>query len=118
VALVLLAAMAAVCLSFWGPLPAGWLWIGSHVQWWTGSVSAGILSAFVGLLASLLLGLVVLRRLDQAWILVRRAAGHDQRRGPMTLVFATTCAVGALAFTVWLLLFSGATLAPLGIEGL
>src|SRR5882762_2378789 len=57
-ALVLLALMALVCLSFWGPLPAGWLWVGSHVQYWTGDVSVGILSAFVGLLFSLLFGLI------------------------------------------------------------
>jgi hypothetical protein len=108
-ALVLLA-MGLVCASFWGPLPAGWLWIGSHVQYWTGSVSVGILSAFAGLLACLLLGLVIGKQLDRAWILIRRAAGHDQREGVLARVFAVTCGLGAVVFCAWLLLFSGARL--------
>ena len=33
------------------------------------------------LLAALFGGLIVLKRLDHTWILVRRAAGHDQREG-------------------------------------
>ncbi len=116
-ATVLLLLEALICLSFWGPLPAGWLWVGSHVQYWTDSVSAGILSAFAGLLLSLLVGLVVGKQLDHAWILVRRAAGHDQREGVMPRVFAITCAIGALIFVAWLLLFSGTELAPMGIQG-
>jgi hypothetical protein len=109
-AALILLAMGLVCASFWGPLPAAWLWIGSHVQYWTDSVSVGILSAFAGLLASLLLGLMVGKQLDRAWILVRRAAGHDQREGAIGRVFAVTCGLGAAAFCVWLLLFSGARL--------
>jgi hypothetical protein len=109
-AALMLLAMGLVCASFWGPLPAGWLWIGSHVQYWTGSVSVGILSAFVGLLACLLLALVIGKQLDRAWILVRRAAGHDQREGALGRVFAVTCGLGAVVFCAWLLLFSGARL--------
>jgi ammonia channel protein AmtB len=109
-AALILVAMGLVCASFWVPLPAGWLWIGSHVQYWTGSVSVGILSAFAGLLACLLLGLVIGKQLDRAWILVRRAAGHDQREGVLGRVFAVTCGLGAIVFCAWLLLFSGARL--------
>jgi len=110
----ILAAMVAVNLTFWGPIPAGWLWVASQVDYQTGSVSVGILCGFVGLLFTLLGGLMVLRRLDLAWILVRRAAGHDQRSGVIGRVFATTAAVGAVLFTAWLLLFAGLgpTLAP------
>jgi hypothetical protein len=32
-------------------------------------------------------------------------------------IFPFTCAVGTLIFVAWLLLFSGASLAPLGISG-
>ena len=103
----LLTAMIVVNLSFWGPLPVAWLWIGSQVEYLTGSVSLGILLAFLGLLATLLGALVVLRQLDHTWILVRRAAGHDQRIGSIGKVFAITAAVGAIAFTVWLLIFAG-----------
>jgi hypothetical protein len=114
-ATLLLLAMAFVCLSFWGPLPAAWLWVGSHVQYWTGSVSTGILSAFVGLLACLFVGLIVCKQLDRAWILVRRAAGHDQRQGAISRVFAITCGLGTLVFTAWLVFFSGARLTGGGI---
>jgi len=116
-AAALLVLEGLVSLSFWGPLPAAWLWVGSHVQFWTGSVSAGILSAFAGLLATLLVGLVICKRIDHAWILVRRAAGHDQREGVMGRVFGVTCAVGAVIFVAWFLLFSGSELAPMGIQG-
>jgi hypothetical protein len=114
-AILLLVLMALVCLSFWGPLPAGWLWVGSHVQYWTGDVSVGILSAFAGLMFSLILGLIVGKHLDRAWILVRRAAGHDQRTGVLSRMFAYTCIAGTIAFGAWFLLFSGAELVPLGL---
>ena len=31
-----------LCLSLWGPQPAGWLWIGSQVDYQLDSVTAGI----------------------------------------------------------------------------
>jgi hypothetical protein len=106
-AATLLAMMVFVSLLFWGPIPAGSLWIASRVQYWTGSVSLGIFLGFVALLFTLLGGLVVLRRLDETWILVRRAAGHDQRTGIMARVFAYTAIAGAIIFSAWLLLFAG-----------
>jgi hypothetical protein len=114
-ATVLLVTMGLVCLLFWGPLPAAWLWVGSQVQYWTDSPSIGLLATFFGLLFTLVLGLVVCKRIDGTWILVRRAAGHDQREGALGKVFGITCAVGAVIFAGWLVLFSGADLAPLGI---
>jgi hypothetical protein len=113
---LLMVGMIVINLCFWGPIPMGWLWVGSHVQFWTGSVSFGIFSAFAGLMATLLLALIALKRLDGAWILVRRAAGHDQRQGVLGRIFVVTCGVGTTCFTAWLLLFSGANLAPLGLS--
>src|SRR3954447_7567122 len=89
----LLALMFLVCLSFWGPLPAAWLWLGGHVQAWTDSVTLAIFTAFAGLMFCLIAALAVCKRIDQAWILVRRAAGHDQRQGMIGLVFAIMCAI-------------------------
>jgi hypothetical protein len=106
-AVLLLCLMILVCLTFWGPLPAAWLWVGSQVDYQTDSVSVGILSAFVGLLASYLVGLVVLKRLDHAWILVRRAAGFDQRRGMLSRLFAITAVVGTSLFLFWLFILAG-----------
>jgi hypothetical protein len=110
----LLGLMIVLNLLFWGPIPAGALWVASQAQYRTGSVSWGILLGFCALLAALFAGLAVLKRLDRAWILVRRAAGVDQRAGALGRVFATTAIVGAIGFTAWLLLVGGLgpTLAP------
>src|SRR4051794_28164439 len=48
-----------LCLSLLGPQPAGWLWVGSQVQYWTGFVTAGITSIMLGCLASLFLTMVL-----------------------------------------------------------
>src|SRR3954447_22247052 len=101
---ILLLGEVVISLLFWGPLPILWLWVGGQIKGATDSVSAAILAAFAGLLACLLLGLVGMRALDQAWILVRRAAGHDQRQGKIGIVFAVTCVLGATAFGIWFLL--------------
>ncbi len=106
-AAALLAGIALISLMFWGPIPVLWLWVGSMVDYHTGSVSFGILVAFVGLLLMLLVGLSLMRRLDEAWILVRRAAGYDQRTGMLSVIFATTAAIGVSAFLLWFLILHG-----------
>jgi hypothetical protein len=113
---LLLAAMVLVCLLFWGPLPIAWMWVGSQVEYLAHSTFIGIVVAFLGLLGNLIVGLMVMRRLDLTWILVRRAGGHDQRQGVIGRVFAVCSAVGAVLFFAWLLLFAGPTpqLAPSG----
>jgi hypothetical protein len=114
IALAIAAVMVFINLLFWGPLPLGWLWIGSRVNYWTDSVSLGIFVAFLGLMLNLVAGLAVLKRLDHMWILVRRAAGHDQRKGIIGPIFATCAAIGAIVFTFWLLFIGGlgSSLAP------
>jgi hypothetical protein len=52
-------------------------------------------------------GLMVLKRVDRAWILVRRAAGIDQRQGAMGRVFAVTAALGAAIFAFWFIVING-----------
>lgn len=104
----LLGLMGLVCLSFWGPLPAAWLWIASQAELVLDSLFVAICVAFFGILISLFVALAACKRIDQAWILVRRAAGHDQRAGVIGKVFAITCGAGAALFTAWLLLFAGA----------
>ena len=66
-----------------------------------------ILVSFVGLFALLFGALSILRRLDNAWILVRRAAGHDQRTGVLGRIFAATAVICALAFLLWFLVIHG-----------
>lgn len=115
-AAAILALMTIIGVSFWGPVPAGCLWIGSRFNYWTGSVVAGLVTAFAAMLLFLFLGLSLMKRLDQAWILVRRAAGHDQREGVIGRIFAISAAIGVVLFTIWLLIFAGLgpTLAPSG----
>lgn len=106
-AVALLVLMIVLNLLFWGPIPAGCLWIASQVQYVTGSVTVGITAGFATLIAVLFGGLVVLKRLDNLWILIRRAAGYDQRQGVIGVVFATTAVIGGTLFTAWLLLIGG-----------
>ena len=106
-ALSLAGLMIFINLLFWGPLPAGWLWIGARVFYWTDSVGFGIFVSFLGLLLTLIGALAVLKRIDHAWILVRRASGRDQRSGIIGPIFATTAVVGGTAFTFWLIFIGG-----------
>src|SRR5450631_1686094 len=71
---ILLTGIIVLSLLCWGPIPLACLWIGSRADYLSGSVSFGILASFVGLFVLLFGTLSILRRLDQAWILVRRAA--------------------------------------------
>ena len=96
-----------LCLSLWGPQPAAGLWVGSMVDYLTGSVVAGILSAFIVIMITLGLTLVVLKRLDHVWKLVRRAGGHEQKQGMLERVFVATLIVAGSAFLFWFLVIAG-----------
>ncbi|WP_158276994.1 MULTISPECIES: hypothetical protein [Solirubrobacterales] len=115
-AAAILGLMALISALYWGPIPAGSLWVASQVQFRTDNLGVGLLVGFAVLLAVLFGGLMVLKRLDQLWILVRRAAGIDQRDGVIGRVFGITAAIGATLFIGWLLLIAGpgASLAPTG----
>ena len=104
---VLLVIEMALCLSLLGPQPLGWLWIGSQVDYLTGYVTAGIATVMLGCLASLMLTMAGAKRVDHAWKLVRRAAGHHQERGALERIFATSVAVAVVAFTAWFLVVEG-----------
>jgi hypothetical protein len=106
-AAALLALIALITVSFWGPIPIAWLWVGSQVEYRTGSVSVGIFCAFLGMLLTLMGALVIAKRLDHAWILVRRAASYDQREGVLGRIFAVTAVVGVTAFAFWFLVIQG-----------
>jgi hypothetical protein len=104
---ILLGAIIALSLLCWGPIPLACLWLGSQVDYLSGSVSLGLLVSFVGLFAFLFGALAILRRLDHAWILVRRAAGYDQRGGVLGRIFAITAVICALIFTFWFVVIHG-----------
>jgi hypothetical protein len=99
--------MALLSLLCWGPIPIACLWIASQINYVSGSIGLGIFSSFLGLFVLLFGTLILLRRLDNAWILVRRAAGYDQRTGALGRVFATTAVICASAFSIWFVLIHG-----------
>lgn len=103
----MLAFETLLCLSLFGPQPLAWFWVGSQVEYLTGFVTAGISTIMLGCLLSLMLTMVVAKRLDHAWKLVRRAAGHRQERGALEIIFAISVAVAVVCFSVWFLLVEG-----------
>jgi hypothetical protein len=111
---LLLAIELVLCVSVWGPQPLLWLWFGSQVDYWTGSVSAGIASAFAGMMLSLIVTLMVAKRVDHAWKLVRRAAGHRQERGAIERIFILSALiVGSIsAFWFFVIVGPGPMLSP------
>ena len=96
-----------LCLSLLGPQPLGWLWVGSQVQYLTGFVTAGISAILLGCLASLFVTMALAKRLDHAWKLVRRAAGHRQERGALERIFAVSVGIALVAFCVWFFVIQG-----------
>jgi hypothetical protein len=103
----LLAVELILCLSLFGPQPLAWFWIGSQVDYQTGYVTAGIGTIMLGCLASLMITMAVAKRVDHAWKLVRRAAGHRQDRGALERIFAASVAVAFVLFVIWFLLIEG-----------
>jgi hypothetical protein len=103
----LLALEVLLCLSLFGPQPLAWLWIGSQVDYLTGYVTAGISTVMLGSLASLMLTMAAAKRVDHAWKLVRRAAGHRQERGALERIFAMSVGVAVLLFSIWFLVIEG-----------
>lgn len=113
-AAVLLAGQLVLCLSLFGPQPAGWMWLGGRMQYWTGFVTAGISTIMIGCVASLMITLALAKRLDHAWKLVRRAGGHVQDRGALERIFAISVGIAVVAFSFWFFIIAGPgpTLAP------
>jgi hypothetical protein len=93
--------------TLWGPQPAGWLWIGSRIFHETDSIGLAILSAFAGMLATILGTLSIAMRLDRAWKIVRRASGREQREGMLERIFVISMVLAGIAFAFWFLVIQG-----------
>src|SRR3954471_15385912 len=106
-ALALLGLEGLVCLSLWGAEPVGGRWGGAQVDYRSGSVTFGIAVAFAGMIATLMMTLAVATRLDRAWRILRRAAGHEQREGMLVRIFATTAVIAGVAFLFWFVILEG-----------
>ena len=104
---LILTAETLLCLTLWGPQPAAWLWVGSQVDYKTDNVGLGIVVAFAGMLTTLFVTLMIARRLDHAWKLVRRAAGYEQKKGALEWIFVVSLAIAGTAFLIWFLIIEG-----------
>ncbi|WP_022928262.1 hypothetical protein [Patulibacter americanus] len=102
---VLLGLMALLTAALWGPLPVAAMWISSQVA--SENIGVWILLAFALVLAFVFGTLMLLRRLDNLWILVRRAAGVDQREGILGRLFLITTIIVVPIFTVWFAFLGG-----------
>jgi hypothetical protein len=106
-ATLLLLGQTLLCLTLWGPQPLAWLWVGSQVNYITGSVSWGIVTAFAGMITTLFLTLMVAKRLDHMWKLVRRAGGYEQKRGSLEIIFIISLMIAGSIFLFWFLIIQG-----------
>lgn len=106
-AYALLAVELLMCLSLFGPQPLLWFWAGSQVEYLTGFVTAGISTIMLGTLASLMLTMALAKRVDHAWKLVRRAAGHRQEAGALERIFAISVGLALVAFAFWFFIIQG-----------
>jgi hypothetical protein len=106
-AALILALETLLLVTVWGPQPAGWLWVGAQVDHETGSVSFGILVAFLGMLLTMFTTIAIAMRLDRAWKLVRRAGGYPQKSGMLERIFVLSMVVGGAAFAIWFLVIQG-----------
>ncbi|MFM9127022.1 MAG: hypothetical protein ACKOTA_05605, partial [Solirubrobacterales bacterium] len=70
-------------------------------------VFLAVIVVLVGILLTLVGALSILKQLDRAWVLVRRAAGYDQREGVVGRVFAYTAFVGVTIFGLWMVFGGG-----------
>jgi hypothetical protein len=94
-------------ISVWVPQPLGWLWVGSHVKYWTGSISAGIVVSFAGMLLTLFVTLAIAKRVDHAWKLVRRAGGIAQERGALERIMVVSLIIVGAGFAFWFFVIAG-----------
>lgn len=110
----ILVAMVLLTAAVWGPLPFGAMWVASQVS--SHNIGLWVLLAFALSVAGIFVALRGLRVLDLTWILVRRAAGVDQRIGVLNRVFLATTLVVLPIFGYWLI-FVGGLRPTFGIDG-
>ena len=90
-------------------IPGGWLVdrVAPRVLFTVLIIGWSIATIMLGCLASLLLTMAAAKRVDHAWKLVRRAAGHRQERGALERIFASCVGIAVVAFAIWFLFIQG-----------
>jgi hypothetical protein len=110
VALLALEVLGTILM--WLPIPLAWLWVGGRIYSVTGSLAADLAVAFFGFVATTLLVLVALIRVDKMWIALRRRAGHKQAQGAVAQVAIVSGTVGIAGFLLWYYLLAKAFILP------
>jgi len=83
------------------------MWVGSQVEYQTGAVTAGIATIMLGTLASLMLTMVLAKKVDHWWKLTRRAGGHHQERGALERIFVLAIGVALVVSAFWFFIVQG-----------
>lgn len=96
-----------LCATLWGPQPAAWLWVGSRIYHETDAISVAIMTAFAGMLVTILGTLAIAMRFDRAWKIVRRASGREQKEGMLERIFVISMAIAGIGFAIWFLVIQG-----------
>ena len=110
----MLAMMFAGALALWIGVPLLWLYIGSKVQESTNSVGAALGLMLVGSVATILLLVPLLARLNEAYEHVREARGLDNYgQAPLEAVLVVSAVVALGALVVWFFLFQESSPLPI-----
>lgn len=99
-------------LLMWAPIPLAWVWVGSRVYDATESFAASSGVAFLGFVATTILAMAALARIDRVWVALRRRAGHDQAQGALTQVVVVSFTLGILVFFLWFYVIEKAFIIP------
>src|SRR4051812_47031763 len=67
IAFAILALMTLIGVSFWGPIPAACMWIGSQVSYWADSLMLGVGTGVFALPAALFVGVIFMKGLGPRW---------------------------------------------------
>ena len=109
----LLALMFAGAIGLWVGVPLLWLYIGSKVQAATDSVGAAIGLMLVGSVATILLAVPLLARLNEAYEHLREARGlENYGQVPLEMVLVVSATVALALFVVWFFFFAGTSPLP------
>ena len=109
---LVLALEALGTLLMWAPIPIAWFWVGAHVYHLTNSILADGVVVLGGFLATCILVMKALARLDRVWIRLRRRAGHEQSEGALNQVVVASATFGVVAFWIWFHIIENAYIIP------
>lgn len=99
-------------LLMWGPVPLAWLWVGARAYDVSGSIVLDGSVVLSGFLATWIVVMGGLSRVDGAWVVLRRRAGHEQPQGALIQVVIASAALGILLFLLWFYVFERAFVIP------